>query len=385
MLGWLLGRVRFRAEGGDAEKLLTACAGQGIPVSGVRATALGFTAWTPARCYHRLRPLARRSHTRVRLAKKQGLCFVLLRWRGRWGLVLGPLVLAAVLAFSGNVVWAIRFDGLPAAQQIQLRSQLLQAGIWEGAWLRPDSLDAARQELLAQNEEYSWLTLNFYRGRLVVEASQLRPAPELPQGRSCDLVSVADGVVLEVNIQSGQPLCSPGQTVANGQQLAAGRYQDRDGRLFEVQSAGEVMAQVTFRCQAQQPMETTVALPQSGGRRGRRLLVLGQTIPLGPQPQAGPEEQASVTSRPLTILASPPPATLEETWVTGSVQQTVTFTEEQALELAKLACREQLLQQLPGAEIQSERVYSRLEQGKLQVEMELVAVAQIAQQQPCEN
>lgn len=385
MLGWLLGRVRFRAEGGDAEKLLTACAGQGIPVSGVRATALGFTAWTPARCYHRLRPLARRSHTRVRLAKKQGLCFVLLRWRGRWGLVLGPLVLAAVLAFSGNVVWAIRFDGLPAAQQIQLRSQLLQAGIWEGAWLRPDSLDAARQELLAQNEEYSWLTLNFYRGRLVVEASQLRPAPELPQGQSCDLVSVADGVVLEVNIQSGQPLCSPGQTVAKGQQLAAGRYQDRDGRLFEVQSAGEVMAQVTFRCQAQQPMETTVALPQSGGRRGRRLLVLGQTIPLGPQPQAGPEEQASVTSRPLTILGFALPATLEETWVTGSVQQTVTFTEEQALELAKLACREQLLQQLPGAEIQSERVYSRLEQGKLQVEMELVAVAQIAQQQPCEN
>ncbi|HIY11356.1 MAG TPA: sporulation protein YqfD [Candidatus Anaerofilum excrementigallinarum] len=385
MLGWLLGRVRFRAEGGDAEKLLTACAGQGIPVSGVRATALGFTAWTPARCYHRLRPLARRSHTRVRLAKKQGLCFVLLRWRGRWGLVLGPLVLAAVLAFSGNVVWAIRFDGLPAAQQIQLRSQLLQAGIWEGAWLRPDSLDAARQELLAQNEEYSWLTLNFYRGRLVVEASQLRPAPELPQGRSCDLVSVADGVVLEVNIQSGQPLCSPGQTVAKGQQLAAGRYQDRDGRLFEVQSAGEVMAQVTFRCQAQQPMETTVALPQSGGRRGRRLLVLGQTIPLGPQPQAGPEEQASVTSRPLTILGFALPATLEETWVTGSVQQTVTFTEEQALELAKLACREQLLQQLSGAEIRSERVYSRLEQGKLQVEMELVAVAQIAQQQPCEN
>lgn len=385
MLGWLLGRVRFRAEGGDAEKLLTACAGQGIPVSGVRATALGLTAWTPARCYRRLRPLARRSHTRVRLAKKQGLCFVLLRWRGRWGLVLGPLVLAAVLAFSGNVVWAIRFDGVPAAQQIQLRSQLLQAGIWEGAWLRPDSLDAARQELLAQNEEYSWLTLNFYRGRLVVEASQLRPAPELPQGRSCDLVSVADGVVLEVNIQSGQPLCSPGQTVAKGQQLAAGRYQDRDGRLFEVQSAGEVMAQVTFRCQAQQPMETTVALPQSGGRRGRRLLVLGQTIPLGPQPQAGPEEQASVTSRPLTILGFALPATLEETWVTGSVQQTVTFTEEQALELAKLACREQLLQQLPGAEIQSERVYSRLEQGKLQVEMELVAVAQIAQQQPCEN
>lgn len=385
MLGWLLGRVRFRAEGGNAENLLMACAGQGIPVSGVRATALGFTAWTPARCYHRLRPLARRSHTRVRLAKKQGLCFVLLRWRGRWGLVLGPLVLAAVLAFSGNVVWAIRFDGLPAAQQIQLRSQLLQAGIWEGAWLRPDSLDAARQELLAQNEEYSWLTLNFYRGRLVVEASQLRPAPELPQGRSCDLVSVTDGVVLEVNIQSGQPLCSPGQTVAKGQQLAAGRYQDRDGRLFEVQSAGEVMAQVTFRCQAQQPMETTVALPQSGGRRGRRLLVLGQTIPLGPQPQAGPEEQASVTSRPLTILGFALPATLEETWVTGSVQQTVTFTEEQALELAKLACREQLLQQLPGAEIQSERVYSRLEQGKLQVEMELVAVAQIAQQQPCEN
>ena len=385
MLGWLLGRVRFRAEGGDAEKLLTACAGQGIPVSGVRATALGFTAWTPARCYRRLRPLARRSHTRVRLAKKQGLCFVLLRWRGRWGLVLGPLVLAAVLAFSGNVVWAIRFDGVPAAQQIQLRSQLLQAGIWEGAWLRPDSLDAARQELLAQNEEYSWLTLNFYRGRLVVEASQLRPAPELPQGQSCDLVSVADGVVLEVNIQSGQPLCSPGQTVAKGQQLAAGRYQDRDGRLFKVQSAGEVMAQVTFRCQAQQPMETTVALPQSGGRSGRRLLVLGQTIPLGPQPQAGPEEQASVSSRPLTILGFALPATLEETWVTGSVQQTVTFTEEQALELAKLACREQLLQQLPGAGIQSEKVYSRLEQGKLQVEMELVAVAQIAQQQPCEN
>lgn len=385
MLGWLLGRVRFRAEGGDAEKLLTACAHQGIPVSGVRATPLGFLAWTPARCYRQLRPLARRSHTRVRLAKKQGLCFVLLRWKGRWGLVLGPVVLAAVLAFSGNVVWAIRFDGVPAAQQIQLRSQLLQAGIWEGAWIEPDTLDAARQQLLAQNEDYSWLTLNFYRGRLVVETSQLRPAPDLPQNQSCDLVSMADGVVLEVNIQSGQPLCSPGQTVAQGQQLAAGRYQDRDGRLFEVQSAGEVIAQVVFRCQAVQPMETTVELPQSGGRSGRRLLVLGQRIPLGPQPQAGPEEKTSVTSRPLTILGFALPATLEQTWVAGTVHQTVTFTEEQALELAKLACREQLQQQLPGAQIQSETVHSRLRNGQLEAEMELVVTAQIAQQAPCEN
>ena len=202
MLGWMLGQVRFTVQGGRAEWLLNQCADAGIPLSGVRAVPGGLAANVPVRCYPQLRPLARHAHSRVRVQKRRGLWFRLRRLRGRWGLLIGPLLMLAVIGFSGHLVWAVRFSGLDGRQQVQLRQTLYELGVQEGSWIDPDEVEGLRSRLLAARPDYAWVTLNFYRGRLVVEGSESNSSEIAASDGPTDLVAAADG--------SGRAVLDPG-------------------------------------------------------------------------------------------------------------------------------------------------------------------------------
>ena len=67
-----LAAVRFSAEGGRVEKLVSWCMAEGVQLAELQANALGFTATVPAREYARLRLPARRCRTRLRVVARKG-------------------------------------------------------------------------------------------------------------------------------------------------------------------------------------------------------------------------------------------------------------------------------------------------------------------------
>lgn len=69
------------------------------------------------------------------------------------------------------------------------------------------------------DEAFGWVSLNFEKGRLVVEASSALQKPAIESNDPVDLVAAADGILLEVNAQEGFAVKSVGQTVAAGDVL----------------------------------------------------------------------------------------------------------------------------------------------------------------------
>lgn len=384
MLGWMLGQVRFTVQGGRAEWLLNQCADAGIPLSGVRAVPGGFAANVPVRCYPQLRPLARHAHSRVRVQKRRGLWFRLRRLRGRWGLLIGPLLMLAVIGFSGHLVWAVRFSGLDGRQQVQLRQTLYELGVQEGSWIDPDEVEGLRSRLLAARPDYAWVTLNFYRGRLVVEGSESNFSEIAASDDPTDLVAAADGTVKKVDVRQGNLACAPGQTVAQGQLLAAGTYLDRDSRPITTRSSGHVWAEVekTYACTQDFLIEAN--LPSGQAKTSRTLCFGRWSIPVGRQLEPSGGDRLQTVRRPLEVLGFALPATLEETTLIPRESSRILLTEQQAQALARQACLEQLAAELPGAEILSED--SRVEKNarQLTLTLHLRVYADIAREVPCE-
>lgn len=370
--------VDFAASGGRSEKLITLCGRQGIQLYNVRPTADGFTARLPARRYREVSRLARRCGTRLRVRKRRGVLFRLRAYRGRWGLVLAPLVFAAAVHLLGRSVWSIRYDGLDAATRSRVEQTLYSMDICEGAVLTQEKLRLAEKQLMDGDEAFGWVSLNFEKGRLVVEASPALQKPAIESNDPVDLVAAADGILLEVNVQEGFAVKSVGQTVAAGDVLVSAYKPDPYEQPVESHAKGLVVAAVKKTYQCVQPSTYEVQALTGRVASSCRLRLFGHTLELGAQlPEGG---EVRTVHRPLTVLGFALPATIEERYVPQREARQFHLTPDGARQYARFACLAQLYAEFPDAEIIAESRQESWDGGTLTYTMTVDFKADIARE-----
>lgn len=370
--------VDFAASGGRSEKLITLCGRQGISLYNIRPTADGFTARLAARRYREVSRLARRCGTRLRVRKRRGVLFRLRAYRGRWGLVLAPLVFAAAVHLLGQSVWSIRYDGLDAAARSRVEQTLYSMDICEGAVLTQEKLRLAEKQLMDGDEAFGWVSLNFEKGRLVVEASPALQKPAIESNDPVDLVAAADGILLEVNVQEGFAVKSVGQTVAAGDVLVSAYKPDPYEQPVESHAKGLVVAAVKKTYQCVQPSTYEVQALTGRVVSSCRLRLFGYTLELGAQlPEGG---EVRTVHRPLTVLGFALPATIEERYVPQREARQFHLTPDGARQYARFACLAQLYAEFPDAEIIAESRQESWDGGTLTYIMTVDFKADIARE-----
>ena len=162
--------VEFTACNGSTEALLTAAARAGLHPYGVTALPGGFGGRCAAWQYPRLAALARKHRVRLRIRRKLGLYFRLRPLLRRAGLWAGLTVFVPLLLFAQQFVWYADTSSLTTGQAARACAVLREAGLQPGAAVTEAKLTAGEYALL-HSGEFSWASLNFAKGRLVVEAA----------------------------------------------------------------------------------------------------------------------------------------------------------------------------------------------------------------------
>lgn len=376
LLAAIFGEVIFSAQGGRYERFLSDCVQAGMPVHQVAPCPGGVTAAVSARYYRRLHPLARRCRVRLKVQKKQGLCFAARRFRGRWGLPLGLVMFYGAMVLMQQLVWEVQYVQLPAAQQAVMNRQLHQMDLCAGAWVSPEKLDRAQQQLELAHPELAWLSLNFVKGRLVVESSPASPVPPVESNAAQPLVAAADGTIQKVNIQEGYCEKRPGQTVAKGEILVAAEKPDRDQVMIPSHAKGSVVALVEKTYECTQPLRYTAELPTGQVLTRKTLCLLGKRIALG-RPLQGRGEQR-VRQYPLTMLSFALPITVEEEQLCCTAPQLIQLNQKAAREFADYACHQALYEEFPDAQIVAETPQEEWTEKGLRFTLKVQFLADIA-------
>ncbi len=345
--------VRFTARNGSPEALLTDAAAQGIHLYGISARPGGFCAHCAAWQYRRLAALARHRRVRLQVEKRRGLYFLLrplLRHKGLWaGLVAWGLVLVWLQGF----IWAVDYGSLTTGQRARAGAVLRSCGLQPGTAVTEELLRTGEYALL-ESGEFSWVSLNFEKGRLAVEATPAHARPEIAAGTLHGLRAKCNGTVLRTNLSSGTMLVVPGQTVEAGQGLIGTARSERDGTLIFAPAAGTVVAQLEWETNQSIPLAET--LPQLTGAKkaNYRLFFAGQSAALSP---SAPEGDGLYRTRHLRleVFGLPLPCAVEETTFYAQQQKTLYRTEAQALTLARLQGLWALHDAFPDAEILARR------------------------------
>lgn len=342
--------VEFTACNGSTEALLTAAARAGLHPYGVTALPGGFGGRCAAWQYPRLAALARKHRVRLRIRRKLGLYFRLRPLLRRAGLWAGLTVFVPLLLFAQQFVWYADTSSLTTGQAARACAVLRETGLQPGAAVTEAKLTAGEYALL-HSGEFSWASLNFAKGRLVVEAAAAKPKPDIAAGTLHGIRARCSGTVLRTNLTSGTMLVQPGQQVEAGQGLIGTARAERDGTLIFAPAAGTVVAQFEWSDTRTVPLEETVQQYTGACTRAYRVTAFGHTFPL---PAAPAPEHAAVILRhfqpevPLLGLALP--CSVEETCRYVQQPETLHRTEAQAAALARLQSLQALYAAWPDAE-----------------------------------
>lgn len=345
--------VRFTARNGSPEALLTDAAGQGIHLYGISARPGGFCAHCAAWQYRRLAALARHRRVRLRMEKRMGLYFLLRPLLRRKGLWVGLVAWGLVLVWLQGFIWAVDDSSLTTGQRARAGAVLRSCGLQPGTVVTEELLRCGEYALL-ESGEFSWVSLNFEKGRLAVEAAPARARPEIAAGTLHGLRAKCNGTVLRTNLASGTMLVVPGQTVEAGQGLIGTARSERDGTLIFAPAAGTVVAQLEWETNQSIPLAET--LPQLTGENitNYRLFFAGHSAALSP---SAPEGDGLYRTRhlQLEVFGLPLPCAVEETTFYAQQQKTLYRTEAQALTLARLQGLGALHDVFPDADILARR------------------------------
>ena len=341
--------VRFTAQNGGTDALLTAAAQAGLHPYNVCPLPGGFRAHCAAWQYRRFAALARKNRVRLRLQKKQGLYFVLRPLLQRAGLWAGFALFVPLLLWAQGFVWAADYSALTPGQAARAAAVLRENGLQPGSAVTEEKLTAGEYALL-RSGEFSWASLNFARGRLEVEAAAAAPKPDIAAGTLHGIRAKCGGVVVSTNLVSGTMLAVPGQTVEAGQGLIGTARSERDGTLIFVPAAGTVQAQ--FEWSGSRQVALTETILQKTGRSvcAYQLSGFGQTISL---PAAKAPEQAEVRTRHVQpeLFGLPLPCSVQEVCRYEQQETALLRTEEQAAALARMQCLQALYVAWPDAEL----------------------------------
>ena len=146
---------------------------------------------------------------RLHIAQRTGLYFFLRPFLRRRGLWAGLLLFVPLLLWSENFVWAGGPSSLSAGQQARAKQILREAcSIAPGSFITQEKLTAGEYALL-QSGEFSWASLNFQDGGLVVEAPAAKPVPDIAAGKLDGVLAKTAGGVHSQIVSGADHLVSP--------------------------------------------------------------------------------------------------------------------------------------------------------------------------------
>ena len=336
--------IVWKAEGGMLPAFLNQLREADVPMSDVRPGNNCITAVTPAADYHRLRPAARRTGTRVRMLRKRGLAFRLQPLRGRAvGLLTGCVAAACLLLFFSSRIWVVIPSGLEGKAAEKALATVAELGVAVGqpyATLHPKEIS-----LQALQRLNSVIALTVNLDGCIAHVDMVPDNTSHPLANETalsNLVAARDGLILRTEIRQGTRMGKAGEGVTAGTLLASGATETNFGPLLG-RAEGVVMARTSRTLTADIPLQQQQWRPSGEPTVTTALSFFSLSLPLSAPVNLPDAYTRQRDDDFLTVDGLPLPLGICRQQITPLKAVTVTHSPEEAEALAHrlLTLREQ--------------------------------------------
>ncbi len=249
---FLKGYVIIKITGSDAERFLNICIRRGIDVREIQAVPDGaFILCVGVVDFRKLRPIAYKTKTRVRILERHG-AFMMKRLYGkRYVFFAGALLMILFFAITAQFIWVVRIDGVYEGSEAQIIEILEKNGVKPGAYKRSlPPISDIKRDLINQTDTVAWAWVYIEGACARVEVYERRLKPEtVDRSKPCDVVAACDGFIRRMDVREGERMVENETAVSVGDVLISGTVpvfkEGYEERYMQVHAEGTVEA-VTY-------------------------------------------------------------------------------------------------------------------------------------------
>lgn len=225
------GYIRIRIIGYSTERFLNACSHRGIILWGLEPKGRAYEMNISIPGFRKLKPIIRKTGTKVSIVERFGLPFFLHKYRKRKMFFAGALLFAALIFLMSRYIWNIDIKGNLTYTDETLLKFLKTREVENG--MRVSEVDCARivKDIRKEYDDIIWVSASIQGTRLIIQVKEnedtipaMDEAAENPdQEKPTDIVADRDCVITRIVPRNGIPMVSEGAEVKTGDVLVSGQ------------------------------------------------------------------------------------------------------------------------------------------------------------------
>lgn len=237
------GYVKIQICGYSQERFLNLCRHHDIQLWGLRPKENSYEMYMDLEGFRKIRPIAKKTNTKVKLIEKSGMPFFLYRNKKRKLFFAGIIVAVMLLFGYSNYIWDISFDGNEKWTDTTLMDFLAESNVLPG--IKKNSIDCSEiaREIREEYNDIVWVSVSIDGCRLKIkikenddtfleeENKNMQASKENTEITAAeieepkDIVAAKDGVITSIITRNGIPLVHEGDEVKAGDILVSGRIE----------------------------------------------------------------------------------------------------------------------------------------------------------------
>ena len=222
---FLRGYVKIKVWGYSPERFINLCGNRNILLWDIENHGTCYTMCISIRGFLSLKPITRKTKTRVAVLQRSGLPFFIPRIRKRSIFVFGLLGCLLFLHAMSRYVWAIEITGNSSLTTDVLMDFLEEGGIVCGSKKKDLDIDALEKAIRREFDVVTWTSARLDGTKLVIqikENSRRIPETEQTVDGGMDLEATKNGRIVRMVTRSGVPLVGVEDEVQAGEILVSG-------------------------------------------------------------------------------------------------------------------------------------------------------------------
>ena len=206
--------------------------------------------------YKILEEVVRKTHSKIKIEKRRGVTFLLLKLRGRKVLLGGVLVFFGILYYLSSFIWKIEIVTKHHLTPLELRMLVKSYGITPGMKKSTLNVEELEDNIVKDTDEVMWVKARIEGSKLSIEVVERQAPPKIKEQQlTGNVVAKMDGVIERVYTTSGTAAIEPGKIVKKGDLLVKGE-QGKEGKVYTIKAEGKVYARTFYEETAELPMNT---------------------------------------------------------------------------------------------------------------------------------
>ncbi len=386
ILAFFKGSVTIEAEGLFLERFLNICMRRGIFLSDIkRLNSEKISAKIGIGGFREIRPIAKKTKTRVRIRAREGMPFLINRYKKRKVAIAGLVIFLGILWYLSSHIMGIDIIGNERLSNAEIEKELKAFGLYRGTPTSKIDRRLLQNQMMTRMDDLAWIGINIKGSRAYIEVKErLDTKRSVDDGVPCNIIASRDGHILGLEVRSGQTVVKLNDMVEKGDLLVSGAVDSQVEGIRYAHSAGSVYAQTLYKKSRIYPLEYEEKQYTGNTVVRRSIGAFGQNIKLYLKSGVPYEycEKESKSERHHLWGFDNIFVDINQDSYREYIPQKKTRTAEQAVALGGKELTEEIQKEFENrVEILSKNVtYSRIDQKTVEVTAEILCREDIAQQ-----